>query len=112
MQLWQTKEKELTDELEATRRQIQELQQQKKGTQKLLLSREQQAAIERFRVRETQINRQLKEVRKDLRRDIENLGVAVKTINLVAMPALVIVFGVLYTVVRRNRRRPLPAPPA
>jgi len=103
MRSWQTKEEELTKELESTRAQIGELQQQKKGAQKLLLSREQQAAIERFRQKETQINRQLKEVRKDLRRGMENLGIAVKAVNIAAMPLLLIVFGIARMIVRRKR---------
>jgi ABC-type uncharacterized transport system involved in gliding motility auxiliary subunit len=103
MQSWQTKEEELSKELESTRAQIQDLQQQKKGTQKLLLSREQQAAVESFRQKEMQINRQLKEVRKDLNRDKEALGVAVKTVNIAAIPLLVILFGIGRTIARRKR---------
>ncbi|MEI8241988.1 MAG: GldG family protein [bacterium] len=103
MQSWQAKEEELSKELEATRAQIQDLQQQKKGTQKLLLSREQQAAVENFRQKEMQINRQLKEVRKDLNRDKEALGVAVKTVNIAAIPLLVILFGIGRTIARRKR---------
>ena len=103
MRAWQVKEGELSKDLEATRAQIQELQQQKKGTQKLLVSKEQQAAIERFRQKEVQINRQLKEVRKDLRRDMENLGVAVKAVNIAAMPLFLVLFGIARTVVRRRR---------
>ena len=103
MRSWQAKEEELSKELEATRAQIQEMQQKKKGAQKLLLSRDQQDAIERFRQKESQINRQLKEVRKDLRRDMENMGVAVKAVNIAAMPVLLILFGIVRTVARRKR---------
>ena len=103
MRSWQAKEEELSKELEATRAQIQEQQQQKKGTQKLLLSREQQAAIDQFHQKETSINRQLKEVRKELRHDMENLGVVVKTVNIAAMPILLILFGIARTVARRKR---------
>jgi ABC-type uncharacterized transport system involved in gliding motility auxiliary subunit len=104
MRQWQVKEDELSKEQEATRKQIQELQQQKKGPQKLLLSREQQTALEQFRQKEMQIARQLKEVRKDLRSDIENLGVAVKTVNIATIPLLVVLFGIARVVVRRKRQ--------
>ncbi|MEI7673558.1 MAG: hypothetical protein WCK00_15735, partial [Deltaproteobacteria bacterium] len=104
MRAWQSKEEELSKVLEGTRAKIQELQAQKKGTQKLLLSRDQQAAIEQFRVTESQVNRQLKEVRKDLNRDKETLGVVVKSVNIAVMPVLLIVFGIMRTVSRRNWR--------
>ena len=103
MRSWQSKEEVLSKKLEATRAQINELQQQKKGTQKLLLSREQQDAIERFRKEEETINRELKVVRKDLRQDMENLGVAVKVVNIAAMPVLLIIFGIWRTLARRKR---------
>lgn len=103
MRSLQAREEELSKKLEKTRAQIQEMQNQKKGKQKLLLSREQQEAIERFRQDEKTFNRQLKEVRKDLRRDMENLGIAVKSVNIAAMPLLLIFFGIARTVVRRKR---------
>ena len=103
MRAWQAKEEELSKELVDTRARIQELQ-QKKGAQKLLLSREQQVAIETFHRKEADINHQLKEVRKELRRDIEKLGIVVKAVNIAAMPLLLILFGVARTIARRQRR--------
>ena len=101
---WQVQEDQLTKKLEETRTQLQELQQQKSGSQKLILSRQQQEAIERFRATEVDINRQLKEVRKSLRKDIDTLGVWVKTVNIAAIPLLVIIFGVTRNGLRRKRR--------
>lgn len=101
MQVWQDKEKELSKELEDTRNQLQQLQRPEQGSQKMLLSREQQAAIERFRAQAARINLELKNVRKSLRKDIEDLGRWVKTIDIAAIPVLVVVFGV----VRLSRRR-------
>ncbi len=103
MRSWQAKEELLSKKLEETRAQIQDMQQKKKGAQIQLLSKDQQAAIERFRTQETQINRELKEVRKDLRRDMENMGVIVKSVNIAAMPLLLIIFGIARTVARRKR---------
>lgn len=103
MRAYQAKEQELSKSLEETRAQIQELQQNKKGSQKLLLSKDQQDAIERYRGTETRINRQLKEVRKDLRKDMETMGVAVKTFNIATMPLLLVLFGIMRTVARRKR---------
>lgn len=104
MRDWQAKEEELSKQLESTRQQLAELQQQKKGAQqKFLLSKEQQAAIERFREQETTINRELKQVRKSLRKDIDALGFWVKTVNIAAVPILVVLFGVFRNAARRKR---------
>ena len=103
MQSYQAKEDELSKKLDATRAKIQEMQQKKKGAQNFLLSRDQQEEIERFRTEEAKINRDLREVRKDLRRDIDNLGVVVKAVNIAAMPVLLILFGIVRTVARRKR---------
>jgi len=104
MLAWQSKAEELSKELQETKAQIDELQQQKKGAQRLVLSKEQQSAIERFRAREIEINRQLKNVQKNLRKDIDSLGVVVKTVNLATIPVLVILFGVVRHSVRRRRK--------
>ncbi len=101
---WQQQEEELQRSLEETRRQITDLQQQKQGSQKFILSDEQQQAIERFKQKEMETNRQLKNVRKSLNKDIESLGVRVKTINIALIPLLVIAFGVGRHMLRGRRR--------
>jgi len=104
MRTWQDKEEELSNELEKTRQKLAEIQQQKKGSQKLLISKEQQDAIEHFREQETSINRELKNVRKSLRKDIDALGFWVKTINIATVPILVVAFGCIRSALRRKRR--------
>ena len=46
---------------------------------------------------------QLKEVRKNLRQDVELLGLRCKLINLAGMPALLILFGVARALSRRKK---------
>jgi ABC-type uncharacterized transport system involved in gliding motility auxiliary subunit len=99
---WQAREEDLNRALEDTRRQIAELQQQKKGSQKFILSKEQQEAVNRFREREISIKQELKTVRKSLRKDIENLGTWVKVINIGLVPLVVIAFGVGRAAARRR----------
>jgi len=84
---------------------LRELQQQKEETQKLVLSPEQEAEIERFREERRRINQELKRVRKNLRADIDRLGAVLKGVNIFLMPALVAVFGLGYAVHRRKRMR-------
>jgi ABC-type uncharacterized transport system involved in gliding motility auxiliary subunit len=101
MKEWQAEEERLETALQEARQRINDLQQQKTGNQRLILSQEQQAEIERFRKQQADTSRQLKEVRKNLNRDIETLGRTVKVINIALIPLLVIVFGV----VRGTRRK-------
>jgi ABC-type uncharacterized transport system involved in gliding motility auxiliary subunit len=95
------KEKALEAKLNETQEKLRELQSQKTGQQRAILSPEQQAAIERFREEERSFSRELKDVRRDLRRGIESLGVRVKALNILAVPFLVGLFGIL----RISRRR-------
>ncbi len=103
MREWQAEEERLETALREARQRIDELQQQKTGNQRLILSQEQQQEIERFRKQQADTSRQLKEVRKNLNRDIESLGRTVKVINVALIPLLVIVFGVVRGM-RRKRK--------
>jgi ABC-type uncharacterized transport system involved in gliding motility auxiliary subunit len=100
---WQAREEDLTGKLNDAQRQLSEMQDQKDKSQRFILSKQQKEAIARFRDEEIRIQRQLKDVRKNLRRDIERLGVAVKTVNIALMPALVAMAGIVYYTVRKKR---------
>ena len=102
-QQWQEKEKDLVAKLQETRDQLGKLQAQKDEGQKFILSPEQKEAITRYQQNERDIARQLKDVRKNLRQEIEKLGLKVKVANIVLMPALVCLCGVSYGL-RRKRR--------
>lgn len=104
MMAWQAEEKKLNDELQSTQQQLAELQKQKSGSQKLLLSKEQEDAIRRFREQEISVKAQLKQVRKNLRQDIERLGAWVKAVNIAGVPLLVALLGVFAGVARRRAR--------
>ena len=101
---WQIREEMLVQELQRARQQLAELQDQKDQSQKQILSKEQKDAIARFRLEEIRINRQLKDVRKSLRSDIEKLGYKVKFINLALMPICISLVGIVAGF-RRKRRR-------
>lgn len=102
---WLEREQELLRKVEETNRKINHLQTQKDASQKLVLSPEQEAEIKRFRDEKIRINQQLKEVRRNLRADIEALGTRLKLINLLLVPALVALGGLLYAWRRRRRQR-------
>ncbi|MDD2582975.1 MAG: Gldg family protein [Desulfuromonadaceae bacterium] len=102
MQKWQAEEGRLEAALQETRQRLAELQQQKSGNERMIISREQQAEIEQFRKAQADTSKQLKEVRKSLNRDIERLGLQLKVANIVVMPLLVIAFGLFRGLKRRK----------
>ncbi len=102
MTAWRAEEERLANELRETQRQLDELQSQKQGTQKFILSPEQEAAIRRFQQKQVDVKAQLKQVRRNLNRDIEHLGIKLKLLNIVAMPLVVIIFGVVSGLRRRQ----------
>ena len=98
----------LEDELEKTQTKLQELQRAQgpnagKGGE--ILSAEQQAEIERFRKTAAQTRLELKEVRRNLRRDAESLVFWTKVANIAVMPILVAIAGLGVALVRRRRMR-------
>jgi ABC-type uncharacterized transport system involved in gliding motility auxiliary subunit len=102
---WMAKENELVQRAEETNRTLRELEQKKDASQTLILSPEQEAEISRFREERERVNRELKEVRKNLRADVENLGTKLKWINILLMPLLVSVVGIGYALHRQRRMR-------
>lgn len=102
-QRWLLQERALEEKLETTRQRLDSLQAQKDKSQRYILSPEQQEEIARFRQEQIKTQRELKQVRKNLREGIERLGVAVKTINILAMPALICLAGLAFSWRRRRQ---------
>ncbi|MEP6897999.1 MAG: Gldg family protein [Rhodanobacter sp.] len=96
------KEQELEQQLADTRKRLDELQ-PAKGSQANTASVEQRSEIEQFRQRQLAINKELRDVQHQLNAEIDALGLRVKFINIVLVPALVILLGLIYGW-RRNRR--------
>ncbi|MCL2103894.1 MAG: GldG family protein [Kiritimatiellaeota bacterium] len=94
MKKWQAEEESLQRKLQDAQQQLNALQQEKQGSERFILSKEQQAALEQFRKQEVETRKQLKNVRKNLNRDIERLGLRLKLVNIALVPLMVIVFGV------------------
>ena len=103
---YRNKIKELEGSLQETQTKLNELQAKKeKGQQRFILSPEQQTELENFRKREAEVKRELKEVRKNLRKDIDSLENTLKWANIAGMPFLVAAFGVLLAVAKNKRAR-------
>ncbi len=101
---WQSHEENLLAKLRQTQQQLEAMQSGKDKSQRSILSAEQKRAIAQFREEEMRIKNELKTVRKNLRRDIENLGMHVKTVNIALMPFIVVIAGVSYGIYRRKKR--------
>ena len=97
-------EQNLQRELEETERRLSELQSAREDAGDLLMTEEQQAEIDRFIDRRIEIRQELRAVQRDLDRNIEQLGTALKVINIALVPVLLTIF-VLAAVWRRNRSR-------
>jgi ABC-type uncharacterized transport system involved in gliding motility auxiliary subunit len=101
---YQNKIKELNEGLREAQTKLNELQAKKeKGQQRFILSPEQQAELEKFRKKETEVKRELRSVEKQLARDRENLENTLKWANIAGMPLLVAVFGIVLALVKNKR---------
>ena len=98
-------EQRLEAELAEAERRLTELQQARGDTDLSVLTPEQEAELDRFMEQRIEIRRQLRQVRRDLDRDIEALGTRVKAVNIALMPALVTVLALFMAWRRRRNAR-------
>ena len=101
------KEQELEHKLAETRQRLEELQPGKAGGATGNVGAEQRQEIEQFRQRQLAINKELRDVQHQLNAEIDALGVRLKIVNIVLVPALVALLGLLYgwRRLRSNGRR-------
>lgn len=78
----------LQTQLQQTEDQLAQLQSQQGEAGSLLFTAEQEAAIDEFVAKKLEIRKQLREVRHQLDKDIEALGVWLKVVNIALMPLL------------------------
>jgi ABC-type uncharacterized transport system involved in gliding motility auxiliary subunit len=100
-------EQRLEAELAETERRLGELQQARGDADLAVLTAEQEAEIDRFISQRLEIRQRLRQVRRDLDRDIEALGSRVKALNIGLMPALVTLFALWLAWQRRRQARRL-----
>lgn len=92
---FQEEEIGLQQTLRAVQEKLAELEEHKDPNQKRLLTAEQQDEIKRFRTEEIETRKRLREVRKILRQDIESLGNWLLGLNMLLVPAIVALVGVV-----------------
>jgi ABC-type uncharacterized transport system involved in gliding motility auxiliary subunit len=101
---FQSEIKQLEDNASESQRKINELQQQKKDKdQRFILSPEQQTELANLRKQEVETRKHLKQVQKDLRKEVVSLQTRVKWLNILAVPIAVMFSGIVIAVVKRRK---------
>mgnify|MGYP003333868589 CR=1 FL=1 len=81
-------EQRLQAELRDTEQKLGELQAARKDQSSLMMSPEQQAEVQKFLDAQVRIRQELRNVRRNLDRDIDNLGTTLKILNIALVPIL------------------------
>ena len=100
---WQAEEAKYQQKLNETRARLQAINKSKSANERFIVTREQEQEVQKLSKVIAETDRQLKEVRKNLRADIVRLGTKLKVINIGVVPALVILFGIFHGICRRKR---------
>ncbi len=100
---YESKIRALEKDLSDTQQKINELQRAKGEGQQAILSEEQKKEILRFQGQRVNVNKELKVLRKNLRRDVDSLETTTKWLNILLMPVAVSVAGVGIAIVKRKR---------
>jgi ABC-type uncharacterized transport system involved in gliding motility auxiliary subunit len=100
---YRDKIKKLEQSLSDTQQKLNELQRNKDAKQQYILSPEQKEEVKRFHQTEAEVKKELKGVRKQLRKDIDALENRLKWVNIAGMPFLVTVAGISLAFVKRKK---------
>ncbi|PIE74729.1 MAG: hypothetical protein CSA18_03440 [Deltaproteobacteria bacterium] len=100
---WLETEKSLAQKAAETTEKIKALEKQRAGSHNLVLSREQEDEIKKFRLEKEKINEELKKVRRKLKADIESLGIKIKMLNILLIPSIIAIIGIITGLRRRNK---------
>ena len=101
---FQSEIKRLEDSAAEAQRKINEMQAQKKDKdQRFILSPEQRAELEKLRKEEAETRKRLKQVQKDLRKEVVSLQTRLKWINILAVPLAVTATGIVIAIVNRRK---------
>ena len=104
---YRAKEDELNQQVQQARTKIEELQKARpdQSNAAMILTPEQRAEIAKLRKDAAEIDKKLRQVRFDLRKDVEDLGNKLKFINIGLMAGIVILFALAIGWYRASRRR-------
>ncbi len=103
-QKYRETESQLLQQLRETETKLNELQRSKGQENQLIISQEQQQEIAKFKQRKLEVRKNLREVKRNLNKDIEALGTQLKFINIALVP-LLITFGIIILSWRKSKRK-------
>jgi ABC-type uncharacterized transport system involved in gliding motility auxiliary subunit len=101
---YRAKERELERRLQETEQQIARMQVERTGSGEMILTPEQQKEINEARLLADRTELELREVKGNLRRDIDVLETTVKFVNIGAVPILVAILAVITGWLRVRKR--------
>lgn len=100
---YESKIRQLEKDLSDAQQRLNDLQRAKGEGQQAILSEEQKQEILQFQRKRAEVNKELKEVRKNLRRDVDSLETTAKWTNILAMPLAVSLAGIVIATFKRKR---------
>ena len=101
---FQSEIKRLEESAAESQRKINEMQAQKKDKdQRFILSPEQRTELEKLRKEEKDSRLHLRQVQKDLKKEVVSLQTRIKWINVLAVPLAVTATGIVIAIVNRRK---------
>jgi len=97
------REKVLQAKLQDTERKLSELQRQKGNDANMILSADQQEEIKKFRSEQVKTRKELRNVKHELEKNIELLGIWLKAINIFIAPIFIVAIAIGVVVFRRKQ---------
>jgi len=102
---YRAKEQSLRQKLEETEQKLNELQRQRQDASSAQLTAEQQQEVEKFIHEKVNTRKKLRDVRYDLRADIDDLEKTLKIVNIGLVPFMIFIVAFIGWVIRRQRER-------
>ena len=96
----------LENDLKITQNKLNMLQKLKQDkSQQMILSPEQQKELEKFKKQQRKARKDLKILQKEFRQELDHLEIVLKWLNILAVPALIALFGIIFGIVRKFKGR-------
>ncbi len=100
---YQAEINKIEEQREQTQVRLNELQRARSDSNRLALTAEQQEEVRRYEQQIATANQRLKQLRKELRADIDRLQLRLKAVNIAGLPLLVILCGIGVWWIKRRR---------
>lgn len=91
---WKAEEERLSQQIQDLQSKLNELQMKRTDGNRTILTADQELEIKKFREQEAEVRKRRREVRKNLREDIEALGRKLIAMNILVVPGLVSILGI------------------